>query len=35
VPEVSRDVLDHISFRDELIWLLKNHGIEFDEKYIQ
>lgn len=24
-----------LSFRDELIWLLKNHGIEFDEKYIQ
>lgn len=25
----------NISFRDELIWLLKNHGIKFDEKYIQ
>jgi hypothetical protein len=24
-----------VSFRDELIWLLKNHGIEFDEKYLQ
>jgi len=23
-----------VSFRDELIWLLKNHGVEFDEKYI-
>ena len=23
-----------VSFRDELIWLLKNHGIEFDERYI-
>jgi putative transposase len=24
-----------VSYRDELIWLLKNHEIEFDEKYIQ
>ncbi|HAU37869.1 MAG TPA: IS200/IS605 family transposase [Phycisphaerales bacterium] len=23
-----------VSFRDELAWLLKNHGIEFDEKYL-
>ena len=22
------------TFREELIWLLKNHGIEFDEKYL-
>ena len=23
-----------VDFRDELVWLLKNHGIEFDEKYL-
>jgi len=23
-----------VTFREELIWLLKNHGIEFDEKYL-
>jgi len=23
-----------VSFRDELIWLLKNHGIGFDERYL-
>ena len=24
-----------ISFRDELIWLLRNHGVDFDEQFIR
>ena len=24
-----------VSFRDELIWLLKNHGVKFDERFLE
>ena len=37
VVEYVRNQQEHhkkVSFRDELIWLLKNHGIEFDERYL-
>lgn len=38
VIEYIRNQQEHhkkASFRDELIWLLQNHGIQLDEKYIQ
>jgi len=38
VMEYVRNQQEHhkkSTFRDELIWLLKNHGVEFDERFIE